>query len=112
MDHGGAGTKLAGSSVSRERGRSFVVHERMLLADVIGGKDRYKRGRSCSSLDSSTPAGLLAFYQAHRPDDLKTEFASGLNGLHRGSAGGAHIIHDYHARAFFAKAFNPLSGAM
>src|ERR1700680_1025404 len=59
-----------------------------------------------------TPPGLFALNQAHRAGDFKSKFTGCVDRLNRGSARGADIVHDHHARALLPEALDPLSRAV
>src|SRR5580692_6349897 len=84
----------------------------MHSSHIIRGKDRHERRRRRSLLHVWTAVGFFAFHQAHHADDFESELARGFNRLNRRSSSGANVIHDYHSRAVFAKAFDPLTGSV
>src|SRR5581483_6213221 len=84
----------------------------MFLAHVVGGEDGNKPGGSGGAFNISSATCFFAFHQAHHADDFKSELARGFDRLNGGGAGGADVIHDDHARAFFLEAFDALSCAV
>src|SRR5262249_40571230 len=59
-----------------------------------------------------TPVGFLSLDETHYTDDLKAEIPGGFNGLDRGRAGRADIIHDDDASTLLAEALDALSGSV
>src|SRR5437764_9137448 len=74
--------------------------------NLAGLKDRKKRGRGGRSLHRAASTGLFTLYQARYTDNPEPKLAGGLNRLDSGAAGGANVVHNHHACAFFLKAFN------
>src|SRR5207237_685566 len=77
--------------------------------DLAGLKDREKRRRGCRLLHRGASTSLFTLYQARHPDNPEPKLAGGLNGLNGGAAGGANVVHNNHACAFFLKTFNTTS---
>src|SRR5581483_11598092 len=73
-----------------------------------GNKSRWRR----SLLHVDTATGFLPFNQAHYAHYFESEFAGSLNGLDGRTSGSTDIIHNHHARCFFAETFDPLTGAV
>src|SRR5436305_5687019 len=69
--------------------------------DLAGLKDRKKRGRGCRLLHRAVSTGLFTFYQARNPDNPEPKLAGGFNCLDSGAAGGANVVHNDDACAFF-----------
>src|SRR6266496_5983774 len=84
----------------------------MLFPHLVCREDRDERRGCRGFFYVRTAVRVLTFYQAHRAYDFESKVAGGFDGLHGGGAGGADIVHNHDARAFFAKAFNALSGAV
>ena len=84
----------------------------MHFPHIIRGEDRHERRWRSSLLHVRTAVGFFALYQAHHTDHFESELARGFDGLNGRSSGGANVVHDHHARALFAKAFDPLAGAV
>src|SRR5581483_7447489 len=109
--NGGTTADFAGSRHRKTAvGRVFLP--KVLLSHVLRREYGNKLSRCRGFLHVTPSTSLLPFHQAHHADDFKSEFARGLDGLSGGRPGGANVVYDYHPRAFFAKPFNPLTGAV
>src|SRR5919197_3313946 len=84
----------------------------MLAAYLGRGKDRNERRRRSHAFNVASAPGLLAFHQTNDAHNFKPQLAGSDHGLIGGCAGGTHIIHNDYARAWLAKAFNALYGAV
>jgi hypothetical protein len=108
----GASADFARRRNGENAGFGVVGLQDVLLAYVTGGEDGNKR-RGCGGFFYVGAAlRFFALYQAHDTDDFETEFAGGFDGLDGGCTGGADVVDDYDASAFFAEAFDALSGAV
>src|SRR5664279_4063643 len=84
----------------------------MLFAHIGCGKDRDEVCGRGGFFYTGAAMGILALYQAHRAYHFETVFSGSLYGLHGGGSCGADVVHDHHARALFAEAFDALAGAV
>src|ERR1035441_10309957 len=84
----------------------------MLFSHLIRRKNRDEVGGGGGFFYTGAAVGILALDQAHHTDHFEAEFAGHFDGLHGGGSGGANIVHDHHARALFAEAFDALAGAV
>src|SRR5580658_8155030 len=90
----------------------FCILSDVLAAHFVGSEDGDKgRGRG-GFLYVRTAASFFALDQAHCASDYESEIAGGFDGLDGGGSGGAYVVDDHDARAFFAEAFEALSGAV
>src|ERR1039458_10035874 len=84
----------------------------MLLSDFSCSVDGDKgRGRGCFFY-VGTALCILALDQANHAGDIESGLAGRFDRLHSGATGRANIIHDDHARALFAEAFDALACAV
>src|ERR1700677_427706 len=84
----------------------------MFAAHVRCGEYRHERRGRGGFLYIWTAFGLLALHQAHHTGDFKSKFTRYLDGLNRGRARRADIVHDHDPRPLFSKSFDPLSRAV
>ncbi len=99
-------------------GSSFVsrhiarIQRNVFAADVIRGKQRYKRRRQRSFFYIRPASRFFPFHQAHHTHDFEAKFARRFDRLNRGRPRRANIIHNHHPRPFFPEAFDALPHAM
>src|SRR5438128_3564799 len=79
---------------------------------VIRSKDTDEWRWRGGSLHGGASTGLQSFNQASYSGNVEAEFTRCLYGLDGGTAGGADIVDDDHASAFFLKAFHAAAHAV
>src|SRR6476469_1436487 len=84
----------------------------MCSLHVIRSKHADEWRGSGGLLHRGTATSFQSFNQAGHTDNVEAEFPRCFNRLDRRPAGGADIIHNDHARAFFLKAFYPATHTM
>jgi len=84
----------------------------VLGADLGGGEEAEKGRTLCGCLDRRAAVGLFTLDQADHGGNAHSRLAGGFDGVDGRGAGGAHVIHDDHARASTAEALDAAAGAV
>src|SRR5437016_11207856 len=90
----------------------MLAHAQMLLADLVGGEQADEGHAGSGLFDVGAAAGFFALHQAEHANNVEAKFARRSDGLNRGGAGSANVIHDEDFGAFFAEALNALLHAV
>src|SRR5438270_13965380 len=87
----------------------MLAHAQMLLADLVGGEQADEWHAGSGLFDVGAAAGFFALHQAEHAHHFEAKFARRSDGLNRGGAGSANVIHDEDFGAFFAESLNARS---
>ena len=84
----------------------------VLGAKIVGTEEAIKRCSLRCCLDRWPAFSIFAFHQTDNSNHPHSSLACRFDCVHRGSSGGANVIHDHHGRVRLQKALNPTPGAV
>jgi len=84
----------------------------MFTTNLLSRKDGDERGGRRRFFYIWPATGFLTFDEAHRTHDFKSKFPRGFNRLNGRRPGCTNIVDDYHPRALFPEALDPLTHAV